>query len=59
VTQETDNLAEPPLEAPALVVRQSISVLGIRRRYWEKTHGWTAPASAQETPEIDTPGQVA
>ncbi|MDQ2654999.1 MAG: hypothetical protein M3Z20_18360 [Chloroflexota bacterium] len=59
MTQEIADLAAPPLEAEELVDRRSISVLGIRRRYWEMTHGWTAPASSRETSEIDTPGRVA
>jgi hypothetical protein len=62
VTLDNADLATPPLEAPELVDRRSISVLGIRRRYWEMTHGWTVPASSQETSEtseIETPGRVA
>lgn len=53
------DLSETPAEAPAAGDRSSISVLGIRRRYWEMTHGWTIPVSAQRGPEIDTPGRVA
>lgn len=59
MTQDIAALAEPPVEMPALVDRRTISVLGIRRRYWEMTHGWTVPAIQQETPEIETPGRVA
>jgi hypothetical protein len=59
VTQENADLAAPPLEAQELVDRRSISVLGIRRRYWEMTHGWAVPASSRETSEIDIPGRVA
>jgi hypothetical protein len=59
VTQEISTLAEPPLEAQELADRSSISVLGIRRRYWEMTHGWTVPASSRESSEIETPGRVA
>lgn len=59
MTQEIADLAEPPLEAQELVDRRSISVLGIRRRYWEMTHGWAVPASSQGPSEIDTPDRVA
>ena len=59
VTLEIAELAELPLEAPEALDRRSISVLGIRRRYWEMTHGWTVPATSQERPELDTPGRVA
>jgi hypothetical protein len=59
MTQDIADLAVPPLEAPELVDRRSISVLGIRRRYWEMTHGWTVPASSHETAEIETPDRVA
>lgn len=47
------------METPALVDRRSISVLGIRRRYWEMTNGWSVPAMPQRDAEIETPGRVA
>ena len=59
MTIEIADLPEAPVAAPAAVDRSSISVLGIRRRYWEMTHGWTVPVTAQGEPEIDTPGRVA
>jgi hypothetical protein len=59
VTLEIADLAPAPVETPTRVDRSSISVLGIRRRYWEMTHGWTIPADSQRTAEIDTPGRVA
>ncbi len=59
VTQNSANLTAPPLETPEMVDRSTISVLGIRRRYWEMMHGWTVPVSSRETAEIDTPGRVA
>ncbi len=46
-------------DAPETVDRPPISVLGIRRRYWEMTHGWTVPTNPSETPEIVRPGRVA
>jgi hypothetical protein len=59
VSLEIANLPAATVEAPAAVDRSSISVLGIRRRYWEMTHGWTVPAMPQGGPEIDSPGRVA
>lgn len=59
VSLEIADSSEAPMEAPAIVDRSSISVLGIRRRYWEMTHGWTVPAMPQGGPEIDSPGRVA
>ena len=59
VAQESADLAEPPIETPLLVDRRSISVLGIRRCYWEMTHGWSVPATPQRDAEIETPGRVA
>lgn len=56
---EIADLSAAPIEAPAAVELPPISVLGIRRRYWEMTHGWTVPAKPQGTPEIDIPGRVA
>jgi hypothetical protein len=56
---EITDPSEAPVQAPATVNRTPISVLGIRRRYWETTHGWTVPALAQGECEIDTPGRVA
>ena len=53
------SVAAPPAEAPEAWERPVISVLGIRRRYWEVTHGWTVPTRPQESPEIETPGRVA
>lgn len=52
---ETDtalDFAPPP-------TRAAISVLGVRRRYWEMTHGWRVPMNADDPPVIDTPGRVA
>jgi hypothetical protein len=59
VTLEIADLPATSVEAPAAMDRASISVLGIRRRYWEMTHGWTVPANPQVTPEIDPPGRAA
>ncbi|MFN8661591.1 MAG: hypothetical protein U0075_06845 [Thermomicrobiales bacterium] len=59
VSLEIADLTAPPLEAPATPDRPPISVLGIRRRYWEMTHGWTIPAQPQGTPDMDAPGRVA
>lgn len=50
-----DVAADPGLTPP----RSSISVLGVRRRYWEITHGWTVPNLPQDNRVIDTPGRVA
>ncbi|MFT4037236.1 MAG: hypothetical protein QM692_03575 [Thermomicrobiales bacterium] len=46
------DFAPPPTHA-------TISVLGVRRRYWEITHGWRVPANATDAPVIETPGRVA
>jgi hypothetical protein len=50
------DLAADPDVTPA---RPPISILGVRRRYWEITHGWTVPTSPQDNPAIDAPGRVA
>ena len=46
-------------ETPLTLERPPISVLGIRRRYWEMTHGWKVPVDPVEAFEIDTPDRVA
>ena len=59
VTGDPSGVAAPLTEAQGPEERTAISVLGIRRRYWEVTHGWTVPTRPQESPEIETPGRVA
>ena len=45
---------------PGVTPAQSpISILEVRRRYWEITHGWTVPTLPQDNIVIDTPGRVA
>lgn len=53
---EPRDIAADPGVTPA---RSSISVLGVRRRYWEITHGWTVPTLSQDNNAIDPPGRVA
>ena len=56
---EIADLSAAPVEAPAAVELPPISVLGIRRRYWEMTHGWTVPGNPAEAPDVTRPGRVA
>lgn len=42
-----------------LTPARPISVLGVRRRYWEITHGWSVPGLAQDDGSLDAPGRVA
>jgi len=50
------DVTSDPGEIPT---RPPISILGVRRRYWEITHGWAVPTSSQDNATIDTPGRVA
>ena len=51
---QLDLLLDQPL-TPA----RPTSVLGVRRSYWEITHGWSVPGLAQDDASLDAPGRVA
>jgi hypothetical protein len=53
------NPAAAPADVPPVPSQPPISLLSIRRHYWETTHGWRVPASSPEAPVIDMPGRVA
>ncbi len=56
---DISDVAASPTDAPVAAERPSISVLSIRRRYWEMTHGWTVPGNPAEAPDVTRPGRVA
>ncbi|MCA9864319.1 MAG: hypothetical protein R2853_19085 [Thermomicrobiales bacterium] len=59
MTPEHAERAAPTLETTEPEGRRTISLLGIRRRYWELTHGWSVPARSPDTLDNETPGRVA